>query len=84
MSKRGRITLDPRDETEAGPDMETADEAIEPEADYDNDFTAWSETAAGPGTPAASWKPQAGTLIKVAIAGLAAAAVFLLWKNRRP
>jgi hypothetical protein len=84
MNKRGRITLEPRDDIETGQEHEPAENATETQAGYGDDFTAWSETAAEPSAPAASRAPYAGKAVKIAIVGLAAAAAFLWWKSRRP
>ena len=83
MSKRGSITLAPQDEAEVSQGSETAD-LPEPEPVSSNDFTSWSETEAEPSVSVARRTTGAGTLLKIAFAGLAAATIFLLLKNRRP
>ena len=77
MSKRGRITLAPRDETGESQENET-DGIPEPEQDTRDDYDAGADDATARRTPGT------GSLLKIAFAGLATAALFLLLKNRKP
>jgi hypothetical protein len=74
MSKRARITLNPEPEAGAKPDTE---------ADVDNGYTTATGGQSG-SSPSAGITPNAGTLLKVVFARLAALSLLLLWKSRKP
>jgi len=85
MSRRARITLNPAPE----PDVETepnqareAEPLPKTEARTGNDFAAAANEPARPSAPAKG-ALNVGAIIKIVFAGLAAASLVLLWRNRR-
>jgi len=85
MSKRARITLNPEPELEVESKQNQAAGATpspETEARARKDFKANVDNPARPSAPAKGTLSVSG-IAKVVFAGLAVAALVLLWKNRR-
>ena len=84
MSRRARITLNPEAELDIEPERNQATEAVqtpEAEARVHKDFAA-ANNRDRPSAPAKGTLSVSG-IAKVVLAGLAVAALVLLWKNRR-
>lgn len=85
MSRRARITLNPEAELDVETERNQATEAVqtpEAEARVRNDFAASADNRDRPSAPAKGTL-SVGAILKVVFAGLAVAALVLLWKNRR-
>lgn len=85
MSKRARITLKPEEDAEPKQDTETtANPLPETEPFAQNECTAAADTTPQPSNTSRGEMLTIGAVVKTVFAGLAVAAIVLLWKNRRP